>query len=59
MKKNTLTLNVLKDICEQWTLNDVMEKEQNLLDKIKTDLNVDLKTIGYKNDLQKIEILSM
>uniref|UniRef100_A0A2D4LBJ3 Uncharacterized protein n=1 Tax=Micrurus spixii TaxID=129469 RepID=A0A2D4LBJ3_9SAUR len=40
-------------------VNDVVEEEQILLDKPETDLNVDLKMPGYKNDMEKYEILDI
>lgn len=34
-------------------LEYVMEEEQILLDKIETDLKMDLKITGYKNNMEK------
>ena len=68
IEQNTLTSDILKDICEQQNqkltlrvsaiidrlfLKDAMEEEQVLLDKTETDLKVDLKMTGYKNDIEK------
>lgn len=39
--------------------NNVMEEEQVLLNKTKMNFNVDFKMIGYKNDLEKDEVLSI
>ncbi|XP_013920709.1 PREDICTED: transducin-like enhancer protein 1, partial [Thamnophis sirtalis] len=74
MEQNTLILDVLEDMFEYWTqklilgistsidklcLQDVMEEEQVLLNKIETNLKVDSKMISCKNNLEKDTILDL